>query len=322
MTFNFLSVNNSTVWSCFPETFTMASLLGLVASAWLLPTAYGASHSLAPSTSATSAHAQYTLPSSIDVGAQLIANIDDPLAVDAQSVCPGYKASNVHQTSQGFTASLQLAGGPCNVYGTDVDSLSLTVDYLAKDRLNIQIVPTYVDASNASWYLLSEHLVPRAQGSGVSASQSDFEVKWSNEPSFNLKVIRKATGDVLFDTEGSVLVFENQFIEFVSSLPESYNLYGLGERMAQLRLLRNATLTTYAADVGDPIDRYVADHGWNLMNEVDKLTISSPATSMDSIRSIWTLDTIPKARMGPTRLSTPTRRTCPRIMNHSPTVSF
>ncbi|KAH3374626.1 hypothetical protein KXV52_009106 [Aspergillus fumigatus] len=232
----------------------MASVLGLVASAWLLPTAYGASHSLAPSTSATSAQAQYTLPSSIDVGAHLIANIDDPLAVDAQSVCPGYTASDVHQTSHGFTANLQLAGDPCNVYGTDVDSLSLTVDYLAKDRLNIQVVPTHVDASNASWYLLSEDLVPRAHGPGVSASQSDFEVKWSNEPSFNLKVIRKATGDVLFDTEGSVLVFENQFIEFVSSLPEGYNLYGLGERMAQLRLLRNATLTTYAADVGDPID--------------------------------------------------------------------
>lgn len=251
----------------------MVSLVGLVASVWLLPTAYGASHSLAPSTSATAAHAQYTLPASVDIGAQLIANIDDPLAVDAQSVCPGYKASNVHQTSQGFTASLQLAGKPCNVYGTDVDSLSLTVDYLAKDRLNIQIVPTHVDASNASWYLLSEELVPRAQGPGVSASQSDFEVKWSNEPSFNLKVIRKATGDVLFDTEGTVLVFENQFIEFVSSLPEGYNLYGLGERIAQLRLLRNATLTTYAADVGDPIDRYVADHVENLMNDIDKLTI-------------------------------------------------
>jgi alpha-glucosidase len=67
-------------------------------------------------------------------------------------------------------------------------------------------------------------------------------------------VARRATGEVLFDTAGSVLVFEDQFIEFVTSLPEEYNLYGLGERINQLRLLRNATLTTYAADIGDPID--------------------------------------------------------------------
>jgi hypothetical protein len=31
--------------------------------------------------------------------------------VDAQTVCPGYTASNVQQTASGFTASLSLAGG-------------------------------------------------------------------------------------------------------------------------------------------------------------------------------------------------------------------
>jgi alpha-glucosidase len=63
----------------------------------------------------------------IDVGATLIANIDDPEAVNVQSVCPGYKTSNVLHTSSGFTASLELAGEPCNVYGTDVGSLTLEV---------------------------------------------------------------------------------------------------------------------------------------------------------------------------------------------------
>lgn len=62
---------------------------------------------------------------------------------------------------------------------------------------------------------------------------------------------------MLFDTTGTVLVFENQFIEFVSSLPAGYNLYGLGERIHGLRLGNNFTATIYAADVGDPIDTYV-----------------------------------------------------------------
>ena len=41
----------------------------------------------------------------------------------------------------------------------------------------------------------------------------------------------------------------------MNSLPEDYNLYGLGERIHGLRLNNNFTATIYAADVGDPIDR-------------------------------------------------------------------
>lgn len=47
----------------------------------------------------------------------------------AQSECPGYRASNVQQSDQGLTATLQLAGDPCNVYGPDVHNLALTVEY-------------------------------------------------------------------------------------------------------------------------------------------------------------------------------------------------
>lgn len=45
------------------------------------------------------------------------------------SACPGYKASNVQQTSSGLTAALTLAGEPCNVYGDDLQDLTLTVEY-------------------------------------------------------------------------------------------------------------------------------------------------------------------------------------------------
>ncbi|KAL4932677.1 glycoside hydrolase family 31 protein [Aspergillus undulatus] len=210
---------------------------------------------------ATAEHTQVTLADLIDVGAELIANVDDPQAVNAQSVCPGYRASNLQQTNHGFTAHLGLAGNPCNVYGTDVDALTLEVQYQDTDRLNIRITPTYVDASNESWYILPEDFVPRPIAvPDASKSHSDFSVTWSNEPTFNFQVIRSATDEVLFDTSRSVLVFENQFIEFVTSLPEEYNLYGLGERINQLRLLRNATLTTYAADIGNPIDENIYGH--------------------------------------------------------------
>jgi alpha-glucosidase len=91
----------------------------------------------------------------------VLPNIDDPNAVDAQNVCPGYKASSVKNTPTGLTATLTLAGPACNVYGTDVSSLNLTVEYQAQDRLGVNIVPSHYDASNHSWYILPESLVPK-----------------------------------------------------------------------------------------------------------------------------------------------------------------
>ena len=50
--------------------------------------------------------------------------------------CPGYKASNVETTDNGMTASLTLAGTACNAYGTDLEELTLTVEYQSgKTRL-------------------------------------------------------------------------------------------------------------------------------------------------------------------------------------------
>jgi alpha-glucosidase len=77
----------------------------------------------------------------------------------------------------------------------------------------------------------------------------------ANEPSFWFSVTRKSTGDVLFSTENKKLVYEDQFIEFVTYLPKDYNLSGLGEHIHSLKLNNNFTATIYAADVGDPIDR-------------------------------------------------------------------
>lgn len=77
----------------------------------------------------------------------------------------------------------------------------------------------------------------------------------SNEPSFWFSVTRKSTGDTVFTTENTKLVYEDQFIEFGSQLPADYSLSGFGEHIHGLKLNNNWTATIYAADVGDPIDR-------------------------------------------------------------------
>lgn len=214
----------------------------------------------------TSTKSQFTVPSSVGNGANLIANINDPQAVNAQNVCPGYTATYVKNTTHGLTADLHLAGAACNVYGTDIDSLKLTVEYQAGDRLHIEITPTYTGSANSSWFVLPEALVPKAKVERFSGGRHyDLEFSYSNSPTFSFTVKRLSTGDVLWSSKGSKLVFENQFIEFGSTLPENYNLYGLGEVIHGLRLGNNFTRTLFAADVGDPVDRNLySDHPFYL----------------------------------------------------------
>ena len=199
----------------------------------------------------------FTVPSSADVGATLIPNIEDPQAKDAQDVCPGYTAFNVARNSLGLTATLTLAGSACNVYGNDNDTLNLAIQYQSADRLAIRITPAVIDASNSSYYNLPSYLVrqptPDTDPNSTSLS-SDLNFVWSNDPTFSFSVYRVSTGDTLFPTVGTKLVFEDQFVEFASTLPENYNLYGLGETIHALRLGNNFTKTIYAADTGDTID--------------------------------------------------------------------
>ena len=86
----------------------------------------------APGGTATSTRVEPTLPASVQDGQNLLPNIYDPRAINPQSVCPGYIASNVVKTSHGMTADLGLAGAACNVYGTDIDNLKLTVEFQSR----------------------------------------------------------------------------------------------------------------------------------------------------------------------------------------------
>jgi alpha-glucosidase len=71
----------------------------------------------------------FTVPAEADIGPNLLPNVEDPSAKQAQALCPGYTASNVERSEHGFSASLTLAGDPCNVYGTDIEDLTLTVQF-------------------------------------------------------------------------------------------------------------------------------------------------------------------------------------------------
>ncbi|KIX07926.1 uncharacterized protein Z518_02580 [Rhinocladiella mackenziei CBS 650.93] len=207
--------------------------------------------------SITTFAAQFTVPASADEGATLLPNIYDPSAPNAQARCPGYTASNVKAYSTRLTAHLTLAGTACNAYGSDIHDLDLTVEYQTNARLHVNIRPSHITAHNESWYLLDAAYVPAPRQGNGQMTTSDLTFSWANSRNsgFGFNVTRNSTGNVLFSTTGTKLVYENQFIELVTHQEENYNLYGLGEVIHGLRLGNNLTRTLYAADVGDPIDR-------------------------------------------------------------------
>lgn len=232
------------------------------------------------STSIASFAPQYTPPANIDQGAPIVPNVRDPLAVDAQKVCPGYLATNVDVTHSGLIAQLNLAGEPCNVYGTDIQNLSLTVEYQAKSRFHINVKPAHITADNASWYELPSAWVPQPQQEDGTVENSDFAFAWTNNPAFGFNITRSSTGELLFSTDGTKLVYENQFIEFVTHKEPGYNIYGLGEAFRGLRVQPGVVRTIYNTDQGDTVDwDLYGSHPFYLGTKYQENTESSEHTS-------------------------------------------
>lgn len=69
--------------------------------------------------------------------------ISDPNAPNAQTSCPGYQAQDVTTNANKITVTLALVGTACNAYGTDIDTLQLTVEYQDVHRLAVNIEPMY-----------------------------------------------------------------------------------------------------------------------------------------------------------------------------------
>lgn len=179
--------------------------------------------------------------------AQVRAAYVDPAVLDA---CSGYVVKSEPLLSGGTRSQIDLSlkQPGCEVFGSDIENLRLTVTYETgkcfrdstrrniidclplESRLHVKIV----DASKAR-YEVPDYVFPRPQSKGVSPKKHKLAFKYTTDP-FTFTVSRRRTGEVLFSTHDYPLIFEDQFIRVKTSLPEDANVYGLGEHTDGLRL--------------------------------------------------------------------------------------
>jgi alpha-glucosidase len=187
-----------------------------------------------------------TLASTLNLAPSVTPNIANPTAPDAQNVCPGYKAFNVTSSQNNIVADLLLAGDACNAYGSDITELALEVQYQNVAQLNVKIYPKHLVQSNRSLYILDDSLsLSGSTSDGFEFNSSDLLFEWSNDPSFQFRIKRAASGEAIFDTYGHKLVFEDQFLEVVTSMVDDFNIYGLPEVIRGIFRLPNQYTRTF-----------------------------------------------------------------------------
>ncbi|EST05446.1 Glycoside hydrolase, family 31 [Kalmanozyma brasiliensis GHG001] len=204
--------------------------------------------------------------------------------------CPGYQlVGSPNYSDHGFTAQLSLAGTACNAYGVDIHNLTLSVVYEKKHTLHVHIY----DTAKQQYQLPNGLIFDRASSNpaniqdGSTAEASDLIFHHTAENgtqsgSWAFWIARRSTGDVIFDTRSSniptydngmnnvssdtkrnstampkhELVFENQYLQLSSALPEDANIYGLGEYVTgSFRRNSDETLQPFfTLDAGTPVD--------------------------------------------------------------------
>ncbi|KAK6950826.1 hypothetical protein Daesc_007353 [Daldinia eschscholtzii] len=159
----------------------------------------------------------------------LAAFVAGALSVSVED-CPGYTASNIVDADSTLTADLTLSSDACNIYGTDLPGLKLLVEYQTDTRLHVKIYDAGLDV-----YQVQEHILPRPSNQNVSSSVAALQFSLIEEP-FSFSITRSGSGEVLFNTNSSQLVFESQFVHLRTQLPKDPNIYGLGEHSDSFRL--------------------------------------------------------------------------------------
>ncbi|KAI9262405.1 alpha glucosidase [Phascolomyces articulosus] len=169
-----------------------------------------------------------------------------------KTVAPGYTVQEelVKHYENGLEIPLKIQLDQ-SVYGKPIHELIVYVDYETKDRIHVKIV----DKDHQQPIVPDSPMgVPRP--SVLPVYTRNYEFQYTSTPSFGFQVVRKLDDHILFDTTDTSLVFEDQYLELTTHVPEEANIYGFGETTAPFRRTHNTTAmfttgphTPYGANV-------------------------------------------------------------------------
>ena len=207
----------------------------------------------------------------LGLGVYVSAVYVDPSVLDA---CPGYIATNVKVQRDGLTADLVLGGKPCNVFGNDIQKLSLSVVYETgketrsfkglKQSQNsccnllsslVERIHVKITDPSTPRYEVPESVFTRPDSNSTIVSQlAEIGFNYTTSP-FSFSIYRASTKEVLFSTAAHPLIFEPQYLRVKTSVPANANIYGLGEHTNPFHLpMDNTTLTLWSRDAyGIPV---------------------------------------------------------------------
>ncbi|KAL1929570.1 hypothetical protein VTP01DRAFT_1708 [Rhizomucor pusillus] len=173
---------------------------------------------------------------------------------DISSSTPGYKINGqVKHTKTGLEIPLAFnargsSGKGQDLYGKTITQLVASVDYETEERLHVKIA----DKDGKQFPVPDSRLGMVRPKIKHAAKNTNYEFKYTSRP-FGFQVIRKSDKEVIFDTTNYPLVFEDQYLEVSTAVPDDTNIYGIGETIAPFRRdnVQNVT-TIFARDVQTP----------------------------------------------------------------------
>ncbi|XP_056421060.1 sucrase-isomaltase, intestinal isoform X1 [Hyla sarda] len=133
----------------------------------------------------------------------------------------GYNVLSQTITPKGFKADLKRENFP-TWFGDDIEDLELNAEMQSQNRFRFKIT----DAKKQRFEVPHEHV---KDFTGTAAENPNYNVELVHQP-LGIKVSRKSTGKVLFDTTIGPLIYADQFLQLSIKLPSS-NVYGLGEHV-------------------------------------------------------------------------------------------
>ncbi|RPB21000.1 hypothetical protein L211DRAFT_828647 [Terfezia boudieri ATCC MYA-4762] len=161
--------------------------------------------------------------------------------------CPGYHVTSIDDRLPGrLIMDLFLHHSPCNVYGKDVQQLKLDVTYESRSMVRLK----FTDPHNERYEVPHEIIHGPVKGP-VAPEPPLLRFNFTTSPDpFKFQILRRSTGEVIFDTGDYPLIFEQQYIRLKTMLPPNANIYGLGEHSGTFRFntSENIIRTLWARD--------------------------------------------------------------------------